>query len=115
MPLKNALNSSIRASFFPTKSKRAVVTPIDKGSKEKYSLNNFRPISVLNFFSKFYEIMIKEQIMSFMEKKISVYLSAYRKNYSTSHVLIRLLEDWTKKTGSELCGWFNINGLIKSF
>ncbi|XP_057297642.1 uncharacterized protein LOC130628675 [Hydractinia symbiolongicarpus] len=97
LPLKNALNSSIRASFFPTKAKRAVVTPIDKGSKEKYSLNNFRPISVLNFFSKFYEIIIKEQILSFMEKKLSVYLSAYRKNYSTNHVLIRLLEDWKKK------------------
>ena len=95
-PLKNVINSSIRTQFFPTKAKRAVVTPIDKGSKDKHNVNNFRPVSVLNVFSKFYENIIKEQIMSFMDTKLSIFVSAYRKNYNTNHVLIRLLEDWKK-------------------
>ena len=92
-PLKNVINSSIRTQFFPTKAKRAVVTPIDKGSKDKHNVNNFTPVSVLNVFSKFYENIIKEQIMSFMDTKLSIFVSAYRKNYNTNHVLIRLLED----------------------
>ena len=78
-PLKNAVNSSIRHSIFPNNAKRAVVTPLDKATKDKNSVNNYRPVSVLNFFSKFYEKIIKEQIMSFINSKLSVFLSAYRK------------------------------------
>ena len=95
-PLKNAVNSSIRHSIFPNNAKRAVVTPLDKATKDKNSVNNYRPVSVLNFFSKFYEKIIKEQIMSFINSKLSVFLSAYRKNYSTQHVLLRLIEEWKK-------------------
>ena len=31
-----------------------------------------------------------------MDTKFSIFVSAYRKNYNTNHVLIRLLEDWKK-------------------
>ena len=54
-PLKEAINSGILRSVFPNNAKRAVVTPLDKGTKDKNSINNYRPVSVLNFFSKFYE------------------------------------------------------------
>ena len=73
-PLKEAINSSIISNIFPNKAKRAAVTP----------LTNYRPVSVLNVFFKFYEKIMKEQIMSFMESKFSPFLSAYRKSYSTS-------------------------------
>ena len=58
---------------------------------------HYRPISVLNVFSKFYEKIMKEQITSFMEEKFSFSLSAYRKNYSTQHVLTNLIEEWKEK------------------
>ena len=93
-PLKNAINSSIRSSLFPNKAKRAVVTPLDKGGKDKTNISNYRPVSVLNVFSKFYERIMKEQITSFINSKLSSFLSAYRKMYSTQHVLIRLIEEW---------------------
>ena len=32
-----------------------------------------------------------------MEEKFSCFLSAYRKNYSTQHVLINLIEEWKNK------------------
>ena len=62
-PLNHAINSSIRNNTFPNKAKYAAVTPLDKGGKDKTSVTNYRPISVLNVFSKFYE-----QITSFLEK-----------------------------------------------
>ena len=84
-PLKNEINSSIRSSIFPNKAKCAAVTPLDKGSVDKTS--NYRPVSVLNVFSKFYERIMKEEITSFIDSKLSSFLSAYRKMYNTQHVL----------------------------
>ena len=69
-PLKNAINSSIRSSIFPNKAKRAAVTPLGKGGKDKTSISNYRPVSVLNVFSKFYERIMKDQITSFIDSKL---------------------------------------------
>ena len=77
--------------------KRAAVTPLDKGTKDKNSINNYRPLSVLNLFSKFYEKVIKQQIISFIDSRLSPFISSYRKNYSTQHVLLRLVEEWKEK------------------
>ena len=96
-PLTDAINSSIRSSTFPDNGKRASVTPLDKGGPDKTIITNYRPISVLNTFSKFYENVIKNQLTSFINKRISVFISAYRKSYSTQHVLMRLLEEWRHK------------------
>ena len=51
-PLKEAINSSIFSNIFPNKAKRATVTPLDKGGKDKTNISNYRPVSVLNVFSK---------------------------------------------------------------
>ena len=87
-PLKEAINSSILHSVFPNNTKRAAVTPLHKGTKDKNSTINYRPVSILNLFSKFYGKVIKQQIMSFIDSKLSPFLSAYRKNYSTQHVVL---------------------------
>ena len=34
--------------------------------------------------------------MDYMDNLLSPYVSAYRKNYSSQHVLIRLIEEWRK-------------------
>ena len=96
-PLTNAINISIHSSVFPDKAKRAAVTPLDKGGKDKTILGNYRPVSVLNIFSKFYERIMKKQIMEFIDTRLSTFLSAYRKAYSTQHVLMRLVEEWKSK------------------
>ena len=58
-PLTNAINSSIRSSTFPAKAKYAAVTPLDKGGPNKTELTNYRPVSVLNAFSKFMNMLSK--------------------------------------------------------
>ena len=56
-------------------------------------MSNFRPVSLLNYFSKIYESSIKNRIVNSMNNYISPYVSAYRKGYNSQHVLIRLLEE----------------------
>ena len=60
-------------------------------------MNNFRPFNVLNTFSKICEKMVKDFLISKMEHHFLLFISAYRKSFSTEHVLIRLLEDWMNK------------------
>ena len=82
-PLTNEINSSIRSSIFPHKAKRAAVTPLYKGGNDETTMGNYRPVSVLNVFSKFYERIIKQQKMDFINTRLPIFLSAYRKAYPT--------------------------------
>ena len=44
-----------------------------------------------------YEKALKQQLISHLDKTLSIFISAYRKSYSTQHVLINLVEDWREK------------------
>ena len=85
--LTTAINSSIENTVFPENAKVATIVPLDKGKPDKNDISNFRPVSLLNTFSKLYEIVIKDQLVSSMENYLSPMVSAYRKNYSTQHVI----------------------------
>ena len=53
-PLSIAINNSIITSTFLYNSKTASVVP-DKKTDDKYVISNFRPVSILNCFSKISE------------------------------------------------------------
>ena len=93
-PLPIAINNSISTSTFPNNPKIASVVPINKKTDDKYVISNSRPVSILNCFSKVYENVIKNELLKSMNVHLSPFLSAYRKNYNTQHVLLRLLEEW---------------------
>ena len=61
---------------------------------KKHNKQNFRPISVLNTFSKVYEKYLFDQLSTYFEPILSQFVSAYRKHFSTQHVLLRLIERW---------------------
>ena len=92
-PLSIAMNNSITSSTFPDRAKVATVVPIDKKTDNKYTVSIFRPVSLLNCFSKIYENYIKNHIVNSMSNYIFPYVSANRKGYNSQHVLIRLLEE----------------------
>ena len=92
--LSIAINNSISTSTFPNDAKIESVVPIDKKTYDKYVISNFRPVSILNCFSKVYENVIKDELLKSMNVHLSPFISAYRKNYNTQHVLLRLLEEW---------------------
>ena len=91
------------------------MTPLDKGKPNKNEISNYRPVSVLNTFSKFYEKVIKNQLRRFMKEYFSPLISAYRTNYSSQHVIIRLLEEWRKKLDYNLVIGAVLTDLSKAF
>ena len=93
-PLTHAINCYLRLGIFPDNAKIASVVPVDKGKPDKYDVLNYRPVSILNTFSKIYEKVIKNQLVSHFDKYLSPFTSAYRKSYSTQQVLVRLSGEW---------------------
>ena len=89
------INNDITKNVFSEKAKVASVRPIFK-KNEREKIKNYRPVSILNCFSKVYEKFLLEKFEPFKNSFLSEYMAAYRKKYSTNQVLIRLIENWKK-------------------
>ena len=76
-PISPSINNSIRKWLFPENTKVASVTLIDKKTDEEKSVLNFRPINVLNCFSKVYLNVLKTQLAKKMKNLFSPFISAY--------------------------------------
>ena len=87
------INYCLDTSYFSQLLKYAEITPIFKKG-DNLSKNNYRPVSVLPCQSKLFEGLISKQLLNYFENKMSKFLAAYRKNYSTQHVLLRALDEW---------------------
>ena len=95
LPLTDVINHIIKSCIFPENGKIAHVTPVFKtDKKDRQNKSNYRPISVLGVFSKIVERFIEIKTNEHIETVLSVFIAAYRKKYSTNHVLIRLIESW---------------------
>lgn len=68
-PLTAAITKSKEENISSESPKIASVVPRTTGKPNKNEFSNFRPVSVLNAFSKFYEKFIKKQFqLDFMEQ-----------------------------------------------
>ena len=101
IPLTDAINNSFKKCKFPDKGKRAAVTPLDKGEPVRTTEKNFRPVSVLNAFSKIYEKIIKDQLIPHLDRCLSKFIAAYRQQYNTQHVLVRMIEEWRRNLDND--------------
>ena len=74
-PVTEAINMCIKQNDFRNNAKVASVVPLNKGKPNKHDMSNFRPVCVLNTFSKIYEQVAKEQIVlgteNFLSPKIT--------------------------------------------
>ena len=93
--LCNLINKNIETSTFPDGAKIASARPIYK-KKSRHFIENYRPVSILNAFSKIYERYIHNTLTPYVNNFLSIFIAAYRKAYSSNHVLIRLIESWKK-------------------
>ena len=93
--LSNIITSDISKNKYSEHAKRATVRPIFK-TDDRTKIKNYRPVSLLNMFSKIYEKFLHENLTNYVNTFLSKFISAYRKSYSTNHVLIRLIENWKK-------------------
>ena len=114
-PLSIAINNSLKYGVFPDDAKNTTVIPLDKGKPNKNETSNFRPVSILNTFSKIHEKVIKDQLVSELDKYLSPIISAYRKRYNTQHVLTRLVEEWRERLDNNYIVGAILMNLSKAF
>ena len=115
-PLSIAINNSFKQNIFPDNAKVACVKPLDKKNPEnKHSISNFRPVSILNTFSKIYEKFSKDFLISEIEMFLSPFLAAYRKSYNTQHVLIKMIEEWRENLDKKFFVGAVLTDLSKAF
>ena len=110
----NIINNDLLRNWFSDSAIIASVRPIFKKGKRK-EIGNNRPVSILNCFSKIYERFLHNQIASFSNEFLSDFISAYRKGYSTNHVLIRLIENWKTTLAKNLFTEAVLMDLSKAF
>ena len=92
-PLTYIINLSISQCHFPDELKLAKVIPTYK-SGDKQSIVNYRPISVLSFFSKIFEKIVANHVLNFLDQHAILYDHQFgvRRGHSTSHAIISLVE-----------------------
>ena len=91
--LSYIINKDRKINRYSEDAKTALVRPIYK-KDDRDQIKNYRPVSLLNGFSKIYERFLHDSLSKFTDNIFSKFISAYRKSYSSNHVLMRLIDDW---------------------
>ena len=66
-PLANIINCSIESGLVPNRLKLAKIIPVYK-TGEKSLINNYRPISILPYFSKYFEKVMHNRLLTYLTK-----------------------------------------------
>ena len=92
-PFLHVIQLSFKTGVVPDNMKIAKVIPIHK-KNEKYIPGNYRPISLLNSFSKILEKLMSARLRSFLQKYKILYECqfGFREGYSTNLALIDIYE-----------------------
>ena len=88
VPLTYVINMSLMEGIFPSELKLAKVVRIFK-SGESDKVPNYRPISVLSFFTKIFEKIMCNTVVNFMDKNDTFY--QYQFGFRKIHSLSMLL------------------------
>ena len=113
-PLKSITNSTITQKKYVERAKEARITPLFK-KNSKLCKKNFRPVSVLNSFSKIIEKHYQNSMRNFTDSILSEKITAYRKGHSCHHVLLSLTEEWREFLDKNMYVGAVIMDLSKAF
>ena len=75
-PLSIAINNSFKYNIFPSNAKVACVKPLDKKTEDKHDISNFRPVSILNTFSKIYKMFARNLLVFYVEEFFFTFFSS---------------------------------------
>ena len=107
--LTNIINKSLTQGVYPNLLKFANICPIYKKC-DVDKCENYRPISLLSNISKDFEKIMYTRIWNFLNESEILFEKqfGFRKNHSTSHALISIVEEIRKKMDDKLytCGVF---------
>ena len=97
------INWSLRTDSFHKVWKRSIITPLQKG-RTRTEYTNYRPVNNLPFLSKITEKAMILQLNLYLETYFPLpdTVCAYRKNLSTEHAILKLL-DTTYKNMDKQC------------
>ena len=92
-PLTHVFNLSFKTGYIPPELKTAKVIPIYKG-EDKYSFNNYRPISLISNFGKLLEKIAASQMIKYLDKFKILYVHQYgfRKGHNAIHPVLHFLD-----------------------
>ena len=112
--LTNIINTDLESSCFSENAKISPVKPIYK-KESRSDKNNYRPVSILNSFSKIYERFINDKLLNHVNGILSDFVFAYRSKYSSNHMILRLIEEWKEKLDKEFFAGAVLMDLSKAF
>ena len=98
--LANIINKDLKGNRFSEDAKTAFLIPFSKKG-DRGKIKNYRPVTLFNGFSKIYKRFLHDNLSNFTDKILSKFVSAYRKSYSSNHVLLKLIEEWKKSLGDK--------------
>ena len=95
-PLHTIFSKSLESGTIPDQLKIAKIVPLFK-SGDKTSMDNYRPIALLNIFSKVLEKVVCNRLSLHLENNnlLSMYQFGFRKNHSTLHPMLHFLNKIT--------------------
>ena len=90
--LANIINNDISLNKYCKHAKTAKVRPIFKKDERK-NINSYRPVSLLNIFSKIYERFLHENLTNYVETFLSKLFPLIASPIVQIMYLIRLIEN----------------------
>ena len=103
----NIINNDLSNNSFSNEAKVGTVRP-------KLKIIDLL-VSILSCFSKIYEKFLLEKFKPVINTFLSKFIAAYRENYSSSHVLIRLIENWKQALDENFVAGTVLMDLAKAF
>ena len=103
-PLVFVIIQSLTEGVFPDELKLAKVIPVYK-AESSMELYNYRTTSILFFSSKFYEKLMYNSLVSYLEKYNILYQNqfGFRQGHSSNHARITLVKNYS-------ITWFRSHG-----
>ena len=112
--LTNGMRKCIENCIFPVNLNSADISPLFK-KHDRFSKNNYRPVSILPTLSKLYEKILYMQIYNYFNNIFSKYICGFRKGHSTRHCLLFMLENLRKALDNRLKIGILLTDLSKAF
>lgn len=109
-------NSVLSSIYYPNVWKTSLVCPVAKKTRPM-TINDFRPISLLPSISKALEIVMKEQMMSYVQddKSLNDIQSGFRPYHSTTTALLGICDDIRKNIDHRLVTFLLLLDFSKAF
>ena len=113
-PITHIINRSSDSGIVPDQLKIVKVIPIYKAS-DSSQLQNYRPISLLPAFSKLFERIKYNKVMSFLNSNNILYKHQYgfRSKHSTKNPIIHLINHCAKVNNSNTYKYTVLHGFCK--